>query len=196
MKITVYKNAALMIIATATALGVATTSFAAEDTMALKKEIQLLKQRLSQLEQRNAQQPVMEDFDAWDPFAQMHDMQRMLKQLDYQNYFNPRIDVKESDKQYTITMDIPGMDKNNIEVTVKDNYLIISGERNSAKEEKAQDKYFRQERSFGHFVRSMPLPDDVETSGIDAQYDKGVLTIKLNRIAKVPAPAVQKITVK
>jgi HSP20 family protein len=182
---------------TALIIGGATVTYAADDTKALKEEIKRLNQRIVQLERQLEQRSDPDYIDVWDPFMQMNHMrQRMMSMVDEHEFFNPRIDIKESPKKYTITMDIPGMDKNNIEVTVKENNLIISGERTSSKEEKSQDKFFRQERSFGHFVRALPLPQDADVSTVDAKYENGVLTIDVNRLEKSPAKAAQKITVK
>ncbi len=171
--------------------------FAADDVQALKAQITQLNARIAQLEGQLAQKNNSVPVDLWDPFEQMDLMQqRIMNMADRMDRFDPRIDIKESPKQYIITMDIPGMDKNNIEVNVKEHHLIISGERNNFSEEDKKGRYFRQERSFGHFVRALPLPEDVDESNIDAQYDKGVLTVTLNRLAKTVKSQTQKIPVK
>lgn len=173
-------------------------SFAGEDTTALKEQIKILNQRIIQLENKLQQKSAIDDpFEYWDPFSQMQKMhQNMMQAVSQAQYFNPRFDIKETPKQYVITMDIPGMDKDNIEVNVKEHNLIISGERTSTKEENTKGQYYRQERSFGHFIKVLPLPQDVDESNIDAQYDKGVLTVKLNRLEKAQKSSGQKIVVK
>jgi HSP20 family protein len=99
------------------------------------------------------------------------------------SFFEPDIDIREEQNNYIVKIDLPGMEKDNINIEVKDNILTVSGERETVVEENKGDKFFRQERSYGHFSRSFPLPDDVKEDQITADYKNGVLTVK---IAKVP----------
>ncbi len=92
--------------------------------------------------------------------------------------FSPSIDVTETDKTYEIAAELPGMDENDINVTVNRNTLTISGEKKHEKEEKGQNTY-RMERSYGSFRRSIPLPANIESDKIDAGFNKGVLNIIL-----------------
>ncbi len=170
------------------------------ETEQLKEQIARLNARIAQLEhQKNYEADAFDD--DWDPFAQMNMMQRamsrMMGPMMLSSAYDPHIDIKEAGNQYVITMDIPGMDKDNIEVKVENQNLIISGERKSETQEKDEGgKIYRHERSFGHFMRAIPLPKDAKTDLVDAQYTNGVLTIKVGREVKADKPAGQKIQVK
>jgi HSP20 family molecular chaperone IbpA len=167
----------------------------------LKQQIQALNDRINQLEKQLASKqtqaasgqaglsPAIYMQQSWDPFAELDLMHRMA------DAFNPRVDIKESPKEYTITMDIPGMNKDNINVKVEEHNLIVSGERSTENEESQPGKFFRQERSFGNFMRVVALPEDAKEDAVDAAYNNGVLTIKVGRTAN-PKPAAQKIKVK
>lgn len=106
------------------------------------------------------------------------------------NFFNDRevanimqADVTESDKNYTVKVDMPGMDKKNINLSYKDGILNIAGNRQTVKEAKDKNNnIIHQERSEGHISRSFRLPN-VVASDISAKYDNGVLTIVLPKQA-------------
>ncbi|MBN1220236.1 MAG: Hsp20/alpha crystallin family protein [Anaerolineae bacterium] len=100
--------------------------------------------------------------------------------------FSPPVDVTESDREYKVSAELPGMDENDIEVTVANNILTISGEKKEEKEDKGQD-YYRLERSYGSFRRSIPLPPDTDSNKIDANFKKGVLSITLPKTAEAQA---------
>ncbi len=88
----------------------------------------------------------------------------------------PELDVHENDKQMTIEMDLPGVDEKDVSVTMANGVLTIKGEKKGGREEKGEN-YYMAERSYGSFERSLPLPDTIDESQIDAQFDKGVLKI-------------------
>jgi HSP20 family protein len=95
----------------------------------------------------------------------------------------PAVDVAEKDKEYEITVELPGLDEKNIEVKLVDDTLTIKGEKKEEKEEKQKD-YYLSERSYGSFMRSFQLPEHVDKSKIEAGFAKGVLTLKLPKSAK------------
>jgi HSP20 family protein len=107
---------------------------------------------------------------------------------------SPAVDVSETDKGYEIKAELPGMEEKNIEVNLADGILMIKGEKQSEKEEKQKD-YYLQERSFGSFQRSFQVPDNVDTSKIEANFKNGVLTLNLPKTAEAQKPA-KKIEVK
>ena len=76
------------------------------------------------------------------------------------------------------------MDKDKINAEIKDGMLIISGERRSDTEDKKNNLFYCQERSFGSFIQSVPLPDDAKTDQIEAKYKNGVLTVIVAREKK------------
>ncbi len=90
----------------------------------------------------------------------------------------PKVDITEDDKEISISAEIPGIKKKDIEVTYKDGYLTISGNKKEEKEEKGKD-YYKAERRYGRFCRSFQVPDYVEPDKISAKYSKGVLKIRL-----------------
>lgn len=85
------------------------------------------------------------------------------------------VDLLQDTDSYTLTMDTPGMDVQDVKVQVHDgNLLTISGERSSERNEEDSNYY---ERSYGKFSRSFRLQDNADTSGLSAEMDRGVLTI-------------------
>lgn len=88
------------------------------------------------------------------------------------------IDVGETDDALEVTADLPGMEEGDIDVTYRDGALLITGERKQESEEKKKN-YYRAERAYGAFSRSVPLPCEVDENGIEAKFKKGVLTVRL-----------------
>lgn len=84
------------------------------------------------------------------------------------------MDMKENDKEYQLSMDLPGLNKEDIKLSFDDGQLIIEGERS---EEKTDDKIHRQERHFGSFYRSMSMPENVDETNVSAIYENGVLKV-------------------
>src|SRR5271168_1079437 len=92
--------------------------------------------------------------------------------------FAPAVDVYEDDHQVTLKIEVPGIDEKDIDVRLENNTLTVHGERKLEKEEK-EENYRRVERQYGSFTRSSSLPNTVDAGRVSAQYDKGVLKIKL-----------------
>jgi HSP20 family protein len=90
----------------------------------------------------------------------------------------PVVDVRETDKTYEITAQLPGMDEKNVEVKVADGVLSIRGEKRNEKREENKD-YYMHERSFGSFQRAFPIPDDVDANKIEATFKNGALSVTL-----------------
>jgi HSP20 family protein len=90
----------------------------------------------------------------------------------------PRTDISETEDAHVIRMDLPGVSKDEVEVTVEDGVLKISGERSRSREESDGD-YSRVERSYGRFYRSFRLGQQVDPADIEATHENGVLTISL-----------------
>jgi len=108
--------------------------------------------------------------------------------------FSPKIDVKESDKDITISAELPGIDDKEIDVSLSRDALTIKGEKKEEKEEKGKD-FYRMERSFGSFSRTIPLPAEIDTGKVKAEFKKGLLTVTLPKTAQA-AEKTKKITVK
>lgn len=97
--------------------------------------------------------------------------------------FTPQIDVSETDKEIKISAELPGMAEKDIEVSLSKDMLTIKGEKKEEKEDKGKD-YYRMERSYGSFSRTIPLPVEVQDNKVDATFKKGVLTITLPKSEK------------
>lgn len=94
--------------------------------------------------------------------------------------FTPGIDISETDDQFLITAEVPGVKKEDINVNLENGRLTISGER-SFKEEEKDKKFHRVETKFGSFRRSFQLPDNIDEDSIDASYTDGMLRIGITK---------------
>lgn len=90
----------------------------------------------------------------------------------------PAVDITEKDKSFEITAELPGMDQENIDITLSNGNLIIKGEKKEDKEEKSKG-YHLSERHYGSFQRAFSLPKGVDADKIEANFSKGVLRISL-----------------
>jgi HSP20 family protein len=97
--------------------------------------------------------------------------------------FTPRVDVSETDTEIKVSAELPGMEEKDIDVSLTRDTLTIKGEKKEESEEKGKD-YYRMERSYGSFTRSIPLPVEVNTDKVEATFKKGVLDITLPKTAK------------
>jgi len=95
----------------------------------------------------------------------------------------PRVDVNETEKSVNIDVELPGIDKKDVKVEVRDNTLTISGERKSEKKTEDENCCIA-ERHYGKFERTFSLNDTVDASNISAKYKDGVLTIALPKTEK------------
>jgi HSP20 family protein len=92
--------------------------------------------------------------------------------------WSPAVDIAEHDNEYVVKMEIPGVDKGDVKITMRDGVLTVSGEKKSEKESKGSS-YHRVERSYGTFERSFSLPSSVKADNIDAVFKDGILSITL-----------------
>ena len=90
----------------------------------------------------------------------------------------PAVDVAEEDNEYVVKIELPGVNKDDVKITLESNILTIRGEKKAEKETKEKN-YHRMERSYGSFLRSFNLPTTVKNDKIDAEYRDGILTITL-----------------
>ena len=93
----------------------------------------------------------------------------------------PQVDVTESENEFTLAAELPGMDLADIDLSVNEGLLVLKGQKRSQSEEQGR-KLHRRERSYGAFERALRLPSDVDVAAIKAVFDKGVLTVTLPRI--------------
>jgi HSP20 family protein len=94
------------------------------------------------------------------------------------NAWTPAVDITEHDDQYIVKVELPGVNKDEVKITLDNNILTIRGEKKQDREVK-KENYHRVERSYGSFQRSFTLPSTVKSDKIDAVYKDGVLQIAL-----------------
>jgi HSP20 family protein len=133
----------------------------------------------------------MADITRWDPFRDLVSIQDELNRLFGRTYggaeptrsgasgsWMPALDVYETGDKLVVTVELPGIEPKNVEVSVEDSTLTISGTREFTQETDEQN-YHRIERRYGAFSRSLRLPDTANAAKVDARFDKGVLTIEV-----------------
>jgi HSP20 family protein len=104
--------------------------------------------------------------------------------------FTPAVDVFEKDNRLFTRVDLPGVKKEDVKVEVIDGQLLISGERTSEVEEKKED-FYRCEREYGSFYRSVPLPEGANIDDVKATFDNGVLEVSVPLSVVAAAPVRQ-----
>jgi HSP20 family protein len=92
--------------------------------------------------------------------------------------WNPAMDLVEAEGHFVLKADLPGLAEEDVSIEVRDNALTISGER-KAEHEKRERGWYRVERSFGRFSRSLTLPEGVDPDAITANFDRGVLEVTI-----------------
>jgi HSP20 family protein len=128
----------------------------------------------------------------WDPFREIENMvDRYTRTFGWPRQgsqevmtvgdWSPRVDIAETEKEFTIKAEIPEVKKEDVKVTVDNGVLTIRGERKQEKEEKGK-KFHKIERYFGSFSRSFTLPDNVDESKIDAVFKDGMLTLQIPKV--------------
>src|SRR5262245_65345632 len=90
----------------------------------------------------------------------------------------PDVDIIDGDREITVRAEIPGIEAKDLDVTVSGEVLTISGQKKEEREEEGK-AYFRSERRYGAFRRSLTLPAGIDAQNVSAEYDKGVLTVRI-----------------
>ena len=135
-------------------------------------------------------------------FRPLHEMDRMFEDLDktFKQFFgeplmrrkkgikesmfrSPALDIKDEGDRYEVNAEMPGINKDDIEVEVRDDKLTISGETKEEIEEKDED-FVRRERGYRSFYREIPLTDEVMSDEAEASYSNGILEISLPKKEK------------
>ena len=127
----------------------------------------------------------------WDPFADVENMfNRMMPRLSrwprlsleedggVTVEWTPSADISETDKEYLVSADLPGMKKEDVKVTYSDGLLTIQGERKQHKEE-TTEKFHRVENYYGSFSRAFTLPDNIKADAIRCETKDGVLSVHI-----------------
>jgi HSP20 family protein len=131
----------------------------------------------------------------WNPFQEMEDVQRRMSSLlDWSPFrrsnltaeqesitvpeWAPLVDIAEDEKEYLIKVELPEVQKDEVQVTVDNGTLTISGERKAEKETKGR-RFHRVERYYGRFERSFSIPENVEANTVKAEFKDGLLRVHL-----------------
>lgn len=110
------------------------------------------------------------------------------------NCYSPSIDIAEDEKKIFLELEIPGINKNDLKITLENNILTLQGEKKKI-EESENYKLLHRERKYGSFKRSFKLSEEVSSEGIEAEYTNGVLRITLTK-SEPQQPAARDISVK
>ena len=133
---------------------------------------------------------LMKDF--YNDISPFFDKERLL--LNREVDFMPKMDINETDKEVAVTVDVPGMEKKDLDISVEEGVLSIKGERkNETKKEENGNTYY--ERQHGKFERRVRLPENVDSDKIKADYKDGVLTLKAPK-TEIEKPERKKIDIK
>jgi HSP20 family protein len=121
----------------------------------------------------------------WEPFRELTTLQSEMNRL-----FNsaadggpvrrwmPAMDLVETDAQFVLRADLPGLSEEDVTIELEDRVLTVSGERKT-EHETTKEGYHRVERAFGSFARSLTLPEGVDAEAVEASFDRGVLEIRI-----------------
>lgn len=115
--------------------------------------------------------------DLWDPFAGIDELRREVNRA-FDTAFAPALDVVEEKDSFLVKMDLPGLTKDDVNVTIQDNFLTVKGERKHEVEKKDTNFYHR-ERVYGAFARTVELPTRVDATKVQANFRDGVLHVTL-----------------
>ena len=132
----------------------------------------------------------------WDPFRELNLITDRMNRLFQDTYgtqgrgeegitanFVPAVDIYEDEHNVTVKMEVPGIDQKDIDVRLENNTLTVRGERKFEKDEK-EENFHRIERRYGSFYRSFALPNTLDAEKVSADYENGVLKIKLAKKAE------------
>jgi HSP20 family protein len=127
----------------------------------------------------------------WEPFRELSSLQSEMNRLfnaafgDMPNggtggsrRWIPAMDLLETDDDFVLRADLPGMSESDVNIELEDNILTVSGERKTEHEEN-REGFYRVERAFGSFSRSLTLPKGINPDAVNASFDRGVLEVRV-----------------
>ena len=141
----------------------------------------------------------------WDPFREMEDVvdrfNRILssrstlpgdagKEIMTTADWAPVVDISETNDEYLIKAELPGIEKKDIKVTINEGVLTMHGERKQEKEEKGK-RFHRIERSYGSFVRTFSIPDDVDETRVKAEHKDGMMYLHMPKSEKAKPKSIE-----
>ncbi len=104
----------------------------------------------------------------------------------------PAVEVSENDEALTITAELPGIEEKNLKLTIENNVLTIAGEKEQETTDAPPTKaYYVKERFYGAFQRSFSLPRTVDVEHVNAEFDKGVLTVTLPKLPQAKGKVIE-----
>ena len=134
--------------------------------------------------------------DNWWPFSRRHYRPLSLVIRDDEPLFRtPLANIKDAKDHFEISAELPGLDKGNIELTVRDGVMEIRGERKEEKKEEKEGQLVRREYHSSSYYRAFNLPENIDEDKIDANLEKGILTVKIPKVTP-PEPEKKKIEIK
>ena len=191
---------------------------AEDNPLALKEHIKQLESRIAALENElqsknisGGNSPATTQGGTWDPLLEMSRIQAGIDHMFQDSFWrglgqpgfnsgglvSPSVDIQETKDQYIYKMNLPGMEKADIQIETRGDQLVVSGEKKStAQENNKNGQYYKQEASYGYFSNAIPLPQDADKEAISAKYQNGELVITLGRIESgKQTPESRKITI-
>ena len=126
----------------------------------------------------------------YEPFKELENFDDKIQSLlnsfpefnsEYEESFNPKIDISEDEKNIYVDSELPGIKKNDIKISLNDNILTISGEKKSERNEN-NISFFRTERTYGSFSRSFTIPGEINPDTIDAKFEDGILKMVIEKL--------------
>jgi len=143
----------------------------------------------------------------WDPFRELEDMSERLNRVFGRSAlatrgeaaskdalavfdWSPTVDIVETPEEFQIKAELPEVKREDVKVSVDGGVLRIEGERKQEKEEKGK-KYHRVERSYGTFLRTFTLPDNVNESNVQAEFKDGLLNVRLRKSEKAKPKSIE-----
>ncbi len=140
--------------------------------------------------------PAGQSMERWEPFRDLveiqGDMNRLIDGLfgrtapaaGFDRVWAPPVDMYETKDEVVVTVEVPGVSEKDVHLSITGDLLTIKGER-SLRHEVKEDSYYRTERWFGRFERTLPLPMPVQADKVKATYRDGVLTVKLPKTEEI-----------
>jgi HSP20 family protein len=139
----------------------------------------------------------------WEPFRELSSLQTEMNRLFNAAFeapaggnaaprrWTPAMDLVETEEEFVLRADLPGMSESDVSIELEDNVLTLSGERKTEHEDK-REGFYRMERAYGSFSRSLTLPKGIDPEAVSAAFDRGVLEV---RVPKPEQRKPRKITI-
>jgi len=145
----------------------------------------------------------MTNLTRWDPFRDLISLREAMDRLFEESFVRPSgrrlalaeggalaVDMYETDDDVVVKTALPGIDPDDVNVSITGNTLTIKGE-TKVQEEVEEENYVYRERRFGAYSRSLTLPAAVETDGAEAEYENGVLTLRIPKVEEAKPKAIE-----